>query len=536
MWAPAIAGLCAAIGAWYPVTDGDLFWHLSSAREMVATGTLLYADPFSFAPTQAWTNLHWLFQLVALGLHNLGGPLLIVAAKCLVFGLGAALCFHAFAPERGRMVTALAFGAALLEVRYLALARPTVVTLLLLAAFLLVLERAVRKRDARSVWWLIAVQIVWVNVQPLFVLGPLVAGLYAIGATLRSMGSGDAQARAQHVRLWVLTALLLFAGLVNPYGVGSYGLALHVYGRIDPITAGLFSANISENAPLMSLVATKPRLVATVVIISFVTLGLFAANARVLRLEQLGLFAGLLYLAFGAERNVMLFVFVAVPIAAHQTGLILERTVRVSSARAAIRAALVVFGSLVALGLAGCIRHWPSYPYHPFVSPFRFPEGAVEYLRDHPVPGNVFNADRFGGYLMWSLGRGQKVFMDGRFAIRTAETFREYLDAYDRPSTFNALCEKYSISHALLHTAFFPRFMPLARHIAGDPSWRIVFADGATLLAVRDSLATTPRIDPCRQDGFEAILNAGVSQWGSTRAVRAEAALHARRLTRELCQ
>ena len=47
----------------------------------------------------------------------------------------------------------------------------------------------------------------------------------------------------------------------------------------------------------------------------------------------------------------------------------------------------------------------------------KFPLGAVEHLRRQPIRGRLFNADRWGGNLIWSFGPEQKVFIDGRADI-----------------------------------------------------------------------------------------------------------------------
>ena len=40
--------------------------------------------------------------------------------------------------------------------------------------------------------------------------------------------------------------------------------------------------------------------------------------------------------------------------------------------------------------------------------------GAVDYLKKNPLPGPMYNNYGFGGYLVWSRGPEQKVFIDGR--------------------------------------------------------------------------------------------------------------------------
>ena len=72
------ATLCAIV--WFPLTNTDIWWHLASAREMLANGQVLRVDPFSSDVLgQSWVDVHWLFQLSAYGIYRIAG----------VFGFGA---------------------------------------------------------------------------------------------------------------------------------------------------------------------------------------------------------------------------------------------------------------------------------------------------------------------------------------------------------------------------------------------------------------------------------------------------------------
>src|ERR1044071_8172859 len=85
---PLFAG--AVLAGLTPVADGDVYWHLAAAREIVRTGSLLTHDPFSIsAAGRPWCDVHWLFQLGLYAVHQLGGLGGLVVAKCVVIGAGA---------------------------------------------------------------------------------------------------------------------------------------------------------------------------------------------------------------------------------------------------------------------------------------------------------------------------------------------------------------------------------------------------------------------------------------------------------------
>jgi hypothetical protein len=62
------------------------------------------------------------------------------------------------------------------------------------------------------------------------------------------------------------------------------------------------------------------------------------------------------------------------------------------------------------------VRHAPCSPPHALLvleGSQQKTAGAVEYLREHPVPGALYNTFSFGSYLVGSLGPAHKVYTDG---------------------------------------------------------------------------------------------------------------------------
>jgi len=91
------------------------------------------------------------------------------------------------------------------------------------------------------------------------------------------------------------------------------------------------------------------------------------------------------------------------------------------------RAVLAAMLAVAIAGFSGAkfIGLVPSFEERPTRA---LPEAHVRFLAGHAVPGNGFNAYRFGGFLMFRLYPQERVFMDGRNDLYG--TFRE--EVYNR--------------------------------------------------------------------------------------------------------
>ncbi|MBN1131070.1 MAG: hypothetical protein JXA71_18925 [Chitinispirillaceae bacterium] len=522
--AALLAGLAAAFFAWYPVSDGDIFWHLAAGREIAASGAVPHSDPFSFTsqPEWRWTDLHWLYQLCMHGIHYAAGLWGIVAANSLLFGLSAALLFLSISPRGAAAWLALFLWlAALYEVRYLVPHRPVVFSLLFFAAFFFCLERYRRGGRSRFLYALPLLQVVWVNCQPLFILGPTLFGLWYAGEwagrLLKRGGDAGTVAATRPLPVVVTGLLIVAACFVNPYGHEAFSLALLHFGRTDPALANLFVAHIPENAPLWSLFGTpQDRLAHATLALGLIAVAMIAIKPRPVRFSQALVAAAMLYLAVRSQRNIVLFFFAVLPLitavidrcAAEAAGCGRSKAL---SWTAAVAGVLLAILSVSAMATHGRMLYDCRAARQ--LAPFSFPVGSAKYLDRHAIAGTLFNADRHGGYLLWSRYPPHRVFVDTRYAIRPAAYFAEYLALLDEPDLFSGVCRKFGITAAVLPLAPLSRYHPLAAALARDPGWRLVFVDAGEALFVRDSLAPTPEVRISLPVVADSIAAAIAERW-----------------------
>jgi len=140
--------LCMAISAffvYFPITDADIFWHLAAGREMIAHGRLLYTDPFAFTlPSPRWIDLHWLFQLLCYGLYKIGGLKALLFFKLAVVAATTGLLCLTHRSKHYILIAAFLTCPLVFAMRYLLCVRPILITLICMAAYVFLFERARR--------------------------------------------------------------------------------------------------------------------------------------------------------------------------------------------------------------------------------------------------------------------------------------------------------------------------------------------------------------------------------------------------------
>jgi hypothetical protein len=537
----ALFGLGAFGVGLTPSADGDVFWHLAAGREMVATGSVLHADPFSVsAAGRPWVDVHWLFEVLVHAVHSWAGLFGLVLAKCALTAGSALLLFEVVrrrAGSRALLPFAVTFLAALFAARHLLLLRPVIATLALLAVFVAVLELSRRSRSERWLLLLPLLQIVWSNLQGLSALGPAVIVCYATGSALAAWGRSRAGLRfrleAESVRGESRRALLLgaatvgcvVASFVTPYGLAAVELPFRLLARLSPEAQNVFSANVVENAPPLALDGAASgefwhlRLFLAFALVAFVT-----------RPRRLLLSHCLLVIAFGAlaliaSRNVLLLYWVATPFVVENLMPKLRRLLVALPGRGAVLARSA--GVVVLVGLLGLVgTAFAREPSLAAPTPFRVPARSAELLARTTDDAPVFAADHYGGYLIWKLHPRHRPYIDTRLILRTAEEFSEFLAVVDHPERFDAFEKRHGFGYVVLPTAYPDRYLDLIAHLYASDRWRLVDTDGSEVLFARRFSNSEPSVDLASPQRTGAILAELDGRFGGSPELLASARLH----------
>lgn len=233
---PALFLAWAAIGALFlalslkPVTNNDIWLHLTNGEWILEHGRVPLNDPYSFSAEGARFHAHeWLAGVVFHLVHRATGVVGLIVFKTAV--LLAALGLIVAAARRARAAgveLAIATGLALIVFQVRFLVRPEVFTFLLTALYVLVLtiefERTrTSTRGWRSLlWWLVPAQWFWVQVHGYFLTGLILVGTYLAAGTAARVLVERRRPPKSLVSGWAALIAMTLAGLANPNGIDIY--------------------------------------------------------------------------------------------------------------------------------------------------------------------------------------------------------------------------------------------------------------------------------------------------------------------------
>ena len=467
--------------ALFPLTDTDIWWHLSCAREWVTAWTPVRTPVI---------NVHYFFQQVVCFVYNLGGTPLLVIVKSVMWAIVFALFmrpFHARIRPLGVCFSVLA----VFTFRYFLEIRPVLFSLLILGVYWNLLPSffnailSLKKADCRCMLSAIAVillQWCWCKTQGLFIVGPLFAlACFAI-AFVRNR---------RDVRRIRLAACILFIALlfIEPFfhseGLGLFLYPFGLFDRLVGITesAEVFSRSIAENRSPFLLLMAKENIITSSVMVALSFVMIFYGV-----LFFTGLFCRKNLRHWNVYALLVLYCFVSAILT-----LVAERNFIL------LLPSLITFFMLVSPdSYSGCVPRFLRGPYFAvalialvvgffyksfnayspdFISRERVPVAASRWMALHPHAGRLFNDDRAGGYLSFVNPR-DSVYIDGRFILKTAEFFERYLEYGKNPSSFIRDADSCGVDRVLLPVRYYARHWEgLLRELMESGLWNVSFAD-----------------------------------------------------------
>ncbi len=468
-------------------TDPDLWGHLRFGQEFIVRRHLIDRDPYSYsAPGIAWHDYEWLAEVVMAAVYNLGGVLGLKLWKFVCTAITVTFIVDAEAETGASFalqlpVLLLASLGLLLQMQF----RPQMFTFALLAALLALLTRDNCRPRGAPLWLAIPLMLLWVNLHAGFFVGVIALVVYSLTATVREIASDEGWKRGAG-----RAAITIAAGavtLVNPFGVAMWRAVARTL--VQPYTRGA----IEEWQPTLTALISQWRHGPSgiFVYLAFVLLvaGLAIAFIMSPSLRDLPLVAVAAVMSIGgwlSARNMALAVIaVPAPLVAHLNLLAQRRCGKASPAPESTtnRWVLIVLCAFVAIqGGLFSGRLALDAPY---------PAGAMEFMRDRGLYGNVLSEWGWGGYIIWHQAPRSKVFVDGRSdSVYPLAVIRDFLlFRFDLPGGARVL-DSYPHDYVLIATS-----SPARRLMTGNHAWKLLYRDNDALLYARANASASKLTD-----------------------------------------
>lgn len=392
----------------FPVGDFDIFWHLANGREMLARGTIINQEIFSFtANGKHFSNHAWLAQILFFLIFTTLGANGLIAAKVLIT-LAIGLCLYLFGRRQGcppltaALICLLAIGTALF--RYVERPELFSALFLTLTGALLFLYRS-NILPARILPLLPLIMTLW-DVMHGALYGLIFVLAFMFSETVKSVLPAKAgvpfpaMPKRQLQSLWLWFGVTMAMMLLSPYGLRTYDIFYEFMNN------NLMTSMTAEFQP--STLRGQPLFWGMLAVTSASLL----AFGRRLDLSSLCLLIPFAGLAMRYVRGIGPFSLVAAILLAVNLA---PKLVIWSSRpqRKWMVDSLSVVLLIAGLGYAFTYKFSQPPRYDSLglgVSADSFPVGSVRFIKKANLAGNMYNTDRYGGYLAYYLFPERKIF------------------------------------------------------------------------------------------------------------------------------
>ncbi len=453
-------------------TDSDVGRDLALGTYMLREHQIPTHDLLSFTKAgQSRPPYEWLAQVLFAAAYRLMGLDGVVLLAALVIALSFSVVYRdAMRRSEGPMLALwlTAWGAAASSLHWLT--RPHIFSFLMFALWLEGLER-IRKNQSIPLWRFPVGMLVWANLHGGFVFGFLAWAAYLFGCTWEAWRkSVDPQVPG---RLLKVGALSLIASVATPDLWHNWEAVL------NNRSSYILSHTVETMPPDLRLPGVWPFL--GMLVLAIVLLSL---NRRRSAATHWLLLAGLAAAGFLMARNIPFFAIAAVPILAEwirQSFARFEIRTRLEQGFARIDSQLFgfVWPVLITAGAAGVLlvhearAQTSLFNFNPQI----FPVQAADWLEAHPQNGNMFNDFNWGGYLLYRLWPGQRVFIDSQSDFYGETFVRQYEQIRSARGEWQAGLAQYAVQWVIL-----PRQAPLADVLGRDPNWQVDYQDPIAII------------------------------------------------------
>ena len=464
------------------LVDCDTGFHIKAGEYILETRSIPKYDPFSlFSPPMPWPTHEWLSDVIMASIAKISGLSGVVLFFIFMISITYSILFRVLRSNKGNIIVDIILIVFVLVTSQMHwLARPHMFTLVFLIAWYYILDSFQNDRN-NFLYLLPPIMLLWINLHGGFILGFITIIVYLIYNIMKSYLSEGTE-KEIHTRkvkyFFLATMASAIVSLVNPKGfhtllfpfdVVSNRLIMDNYGEFlspnfhyDPFTP--FRYFLLLMIACFGIFKVKLNFIELALVLIFVNMSLFSA------------------------RYIPLFAMTVAPILSKHVNIMLNQTnnkvinmvvnkakVQESidgSARGYVWPVVAIF---IVIILAASNRI--NFKFDEKIKPVT----AVKFLKKEHFPGNMFNNDEFGDYIIYSAYPRYKVFFDSRADIYGNEKLQDYLNVINMKPGWEKIFDKYNINWIIYNTD-----SALSQYLALKKDWKLVYADNVANIYIKN--------------------------------------------------
>lgn len=467
--------------------DADTGYHIRAGEYIIQTLTVPHHDIFShITPPLEWTAHEWLSEVIFAIIHSRTGLTGLVVFMAIVIASVYAILFR-FIQASGAsiivatFITILAMSASTIHW----LARPHAFSLLITLIWYIILD-TYQYKQKNYLYLLPPIMLLWVNLHGGFIAGFLLFAIYIAGNIWRALFRKEERNVAlKSLNMFVLFSFICLAvTLLNPKG---YKILL-------------FPFHLVSNTYIMDHVSEflSPDFHEKLTYEYMLLLMIFILGISALRMNSIEILLVLIFthMSLYSGRYIPLFAMITSPILARQ----IDHLLREHKNRGVIkrffslseRTAKTDFMTTYKLwGIATVVvltillfRGQLLYEF----DEKKLPIAAVAFMQKEKIPGNMFNNDEFGDYIIYAAWPEYRVFFDGRSDMYGTAILKEYFKIDGIKQGWEDVLEKYNMTWVIYNTK-----SPLSRYLLERRDWKLIYSDKVASIFVKD-IPTNRRI------------------------------------------
>ena len=498
--------LLAALFGLHRLSDSDAGFHLAEGRWIWENHSIPSIDTFTYTVAgRPYLDMEWLYQLGLYLLWRIGSyPLLTLVHVGLALLAFYLLWIRLRATKAGPALSVAIFSLAVLASESRFRVRPELLTWVLLGLTLWILERAennagsskkiipsppegeggVRGKgvDANFLYLLPFVQLLWVNTEGLFFVGPVVMGIYLL--------SGLFHSRKLDPPLLKYSAISLALCMANPHFLNGFLFPFSFLSTLG--SSDMYQATVQEfQSPWASHLNAHAQgrlYVAAYKFFCFFLFIVLLATSRKRKLHEWLLTLFFFALSASALRNIPLLLLACAPLSAtcRDQWDWLKKWQSPFFARPFVASML----ALLLLGLGARVVTSAYWVENRLTTRFGLdldkesePERACRFLSENHLDGRYISDLDSGDWLDWE--GPSKSFIDGRLDVMGKDFFTTYNQS-KTPGGINALIVQFHPDIFVFKPLVCPTW---AADLIGMSDWRLVYMDSLCDVFVRKGYA-----------------------------------------------